>query len=145
MFNSFFMECYINETGHTEKIKFKNLAFGRGGLIIIKDTGQYLCQGDKEIKVPVNYTKAKKTQFQNRDVEYDKLSSEIVNYRLKTIKKADKSSIVNNLILNSTTTLEKAKKSYKYILIALVLKIIDITESFDIDQVDLNFIINSSK
>lgn len=145
MFNAFFMECYLNEITHVGKAKYRNLAFGKGGLILTKESGQYLCQGNGEIKIPVEFKENENYAFQNRDEEYDKFSLEIINHRLKTVKKSDKANIVNTLIINSTISSDKAKKSYKYILIALVLKILDITESFDVEQVDLNFIINSSK
>lgn len=127
-FYPFFIECSLTERNETFKRKFKNLAFGIGGLIYSRGNSHYLSFGNEEFLVPTVYNEKDKirlTSLLKPNDEFNEFATQIYQQQQRsgTMKKMDKLKIISDNVLGKYDDVKKFQKIHVCILLIVLLNL----------------------
>jgi hypothetical protein len=145
LFNPFFLQCSLNEPNEALGRQLKNLAFGKGGLVFRRADGKtFISAGSGEFLVPDDYDEKAKKQFFDltRNSDYDDLANKVFQQRTG-MKKSDRLRMVTDAVLSSDSI--RARETHAYVLLAILLKLVDSINEFQLDHYNLNFIVSKSR
>lgn len=123
-FYPFFIECSLSERNETFRRKFKNLAFGIGGLIFSRGNSHYLSMGNEEFLIPNVYNEKDKIDLSillKPDDEFNEFGKQIYHQqRIGGTKKIDKLRIISDNILKKPN---ESREINVCVLLIVILKV----------------------